>query len=336
MPELEDLDNPNQVQKPSGILGPNKMIFISVAVGVLLLIYTIVLFIVPRTEYLNSKKNTRTEKPNVALIVLYFIMQFLFILTIVPLVQLILTGCDEDGSGYYRSWGCLFNTILLSVCGSLVFVVWIVNLILSFVYTYNAGNCYSPDTIRNYINQSQNTNLMVYCYGYYTQYRYRYYSTPLTFKVNLSNPSNIQFDDFDYPNNYAYQINYNDIKDDGAEEISQKCINELNTYYNKIGKTPKKIYTGIYPDFNEIYYVSKDRKLRGKYSQVSRIFASIFGVATVYDHYLKSIDSYSVNITRMINCTDIDQKSTGSSNFFAQGVEPNLSFYYQYLYFKYK
>lgn len=333
MEMMETLETENQETKHSDFPNKNKTVIVSFAVGFGIIVYMIILFLVPRCQYLSTKKNIESEKPKAELIVFYFLMHIFLAIAVTSLFILILPKCNNSFSESQT-----FNKICVTIMiyGFFTFTVtfYLISLIFHFTTSYNPSKSKSPNDIRKLINMSKNSNLMGYCYGKHKGVKKVFYSTPLVFKLNsTSSSTGKDFDDYDFPEYYAYHLKYTDTKDQNTEDFFNECINTLKGLYKNKNLTPSKIYHGIYPEFQDRMYVSKNGKLGGKYSQVSRVFIGIFGIPTIYDHFLKSMETFATKIKREINCTDTTQIfDTTNFNPNLKEYSVDLSMYYKIMY----
>lgn len=297
---MEFFDNEKGEQKNDDFWIRNNAVIVSMAVGFVIILYSVALFLDPRLKYLSNKKKGTTDNPDVLLIVLYFLMHFSFAMIVIGILQFVLRE-TVDSFSKSRKWIFGMSIKLNNVIfGNLVVLFWLFSMIYAFCCIENP-TVYTPNNIRQLIDDTNSSNLMGYCYGYRRSYKISCYSTVYTFKLNLTNYSRTSFDDYDYPNNYAYRLNKVDKKDEHTDAIFESCVNAIKEGYRNNGKDLWKVYTGIYPEFNDVYYVSKYGKFKGKFSKVSRIFTFIFGIPTVFDHYIKSMEIFLINISRVIS-----------------------------------
>ena len=285
-----------------------RFLIIGAFVGYITLV--IVMFAVPRSRYNKAKKeHEMSKKPSKTIIAFYFVNHILCLCLLISVLT--------------RSFLLIFMLAILTG------IFWILNVVFGFVYTINPGKTEYDYALNEHVKKANTTKLMgyVYAYGYVIHKRSRSYgyTKPYVFKATLSN---FITKNFSIPNRnmFGYEFNFKDTTDYNANVQ----ISYGKTETAKVFPHFQEHIVGFYPDIKGVNYFSKTGKLSGKYGQVARVFAGIFGFGTYYDHTTSAIPHYSSTIYRDIaGSKDINPYQ--DYDYFLR-VKPNLKKYYDNLY----
>lgn len=294
---------------------------------IVFIVYAIVMYEVPKKEYNKTKDKYETiGKPKKSFVSYHFILNIFLGLMIFILLLFVMT----DGDG--RALGECFIIILpfLAIFFIVEVVIYFVCLASGFKNIPKPSNVLLPIDIHNYINRTQSNNLMGYVYGSSIDGKNTYYSDPAVFKINLIDYQSNTFDEKELGNMFYVRLNTVDNKSDAINQLFRNATVAVQSFWENKNKQLEKIYMGVYPDFSDVYYVSKTGKFSGKYGKSSRAASIIFGLSTFYDHYVKSLPLIPINITRNIDNSE-SHVSFHISNYKVD-QKPDLSLYYDNLY----
>ena len=308
----------------------SKNIIIPYLIGFVYFVYALIMFIVPRCRYNDAKNEHETMKPpNSAIIAFHFVFHIVFTALIIGII-----GCFHNYFTHFKCKCFEYFTIVMFAggCGpSLIF--YILSLVFGICKTINPANVISPEKIHEYINKSSTRELMGYVYAYggarSGRNRFPKYSGAYVFKINMTKISKDEFNEDDYPDIYGFEIKYNSKYDDLIKNYFEEGKKRTKNAFYENGYKASKYFSGIYPDFQDVNYVSKTGHYKGKYSQSARVAAVFFAVATYYDHTTSSIPYYSMSINRTLEC-DTSETPTIDTSYYHE--KPNLEKLYNNFY----
>ena len=305
-----------------------QSLIIPLLVFILYMIIMIIVFVVPKKWYDNGKKEHATAgTPSKTLICLFWLLEIFFGIFLSLLINLIME-CKKPSelpSHVKTTIIIVFNISCYGVIGT-----WTGNLIVGLCDTYNPANVLNSKDIVKYVNMSVEPYLMGYVYGYGKYYKTQRYSSPYLFKISLTDYGYEEFDETTFPDIYSFRLNYNNTFDQKIEENLEKGLEAVEKDWNKDKRKLRKLYFGVYPDFQELYYASKTGKLTGKYSQGSRVSSIVFGASTYYEYAIKALPHIEIGINRTLVCSSEDPKFDEGGKLFDDA--PNLDAYYNELY----
>lgn len=333
MNEDENFDNLNVEKKELNVAEFFKMTAIPIALVLVFLIYSIIMYSVSKKEFDNGKKEHNViSEPSKYQIAFMFLINILFALTIGTIIIM----CHRDSQLIIKTncSNCVWiSTLTLFSFFTVAFYVF--SLIFGFIEIYNPSNAKMPQEIFNYTNFMKSHDLMGYVYrvGRIGKNNH-YYSEPVTFKLHLGDYNETALNESNLPDMFAIDIinkdNYNETVEDVFKNITDVIISK-DLFKNKIYSSLEYVRYGIYPFYEDSLYSSKTGKLTGKFGKSSR-FASIFlGIATFYEHVIKSVPYYKYEINRTAEIIEPFNYSSINTSLI-RGYNPDFEYYYNKLY----